>query len=445
MGSSPVARPVTLGDHGEECDLAGELRHSGLFSEEYEASAEHVEDVGVGCPGHQFVGEMDRPAKDLPISSIRRRDRTPQMLRRGPSVVGWNPFHVPHPRLPQSTAASYDFRPLIVAMGLRAQSAVHGQYHPLEGRAGAIHAALIQSTMDILAVASAAGDTPRPRSPGPFPCLAEVDSSRAPKPPPPSSACWVRSTRSVRALVPVGQPPTEGTSSQSQNSVTTALPLRRATAGASRAIPARSSLRVCRTTLIPSPAPAALSPSSPPGLYFISATLTPLPHRPVGWRRPAFRSTHTPAFEACSTGGQPNPCWTYEKATSGVDAKPTVGWVSWLLWNYVSPLISTGYKRSIDVHDLYLLPEVFCAQHYTAAMFAAWHANKDVVRRRFGWSIWHAYKGILKRMWALKILIIAMTLARPVILSLLQRRREAQPNLPLWIQVAQGPLERIPR
>jgi len=129
-----------------------------------------------------------------------------------------------------------------------------------------------------------------------------------------------------------------------------------------------------------------------------------------------------PGFEPCPIGGLPNPAWTYHPGVSGVDAKPTLSWWNFLTFGWVSPLIATGFKRDIDAHDLWLLPEPYMAHSYTPELFRHWHAPdlRSCTKNRLAWTIWRTFRGKLFQMWGLKWLIIGLTLLRPVLLALLR-------------------------
>ena len=128
-------------------------------------------------------------------------------------------------------------------------------------------------------------------------------------------------------------------------------------------------------------------------------------------------------FLDCPVASIPNPHWTYTSEVSGVDSPRTLGFLSWLTFSWVSPLIATGFRRDIATQDLWLLPEPYMAHRYTPHLFRTWHSDdmRHRVRHRFGWTIWRAFAPQLKRMWLLKIGIIGLTLSRPIILALLLR------------------------
>lgn len=157
--------------------------------------------------------------------------------------------------------------------------------------------------------------------------------------------------------------------------------------------------------------------------HLINSILTPLPAASRGWQSapPPNPRVGTADWFPCPTGNHPNPCETYHYEVSGFEQKPTVSLWNWLTFGWASALIATGYKRDIDQHDLHLLPEQYSAPVYTKRIFDAWHQNRHVVKNRFAWSIWHAYGSILRYMWVLKMIIIALTLARPILLSTLLR------------------------
>jgi hypothetical protein len=176
-----------------------------------------------------------------------------------------------------------------------------------------------------------------------------------------------------------------------------------------------------------------------PNGHLLSARLIP-PTRGHGPKQAHLHGSdprlHQAGFEPCPAGGQPNPDYKYHANLSGVDAERTIGLWEFISFGWVSPLIATGFKRDIDTHDMWLLPEPFMAHSYTPILFRNWHAPdlRTCTSNRLAWTVWRTFKSKLMKMWCMKWVIMALTLLRPVVLAMLLQGVTA--GVSRWTQVS---------